>query len=315
MPREFETRDPVDEDDMVRQYIRDASQTPLLDKEEEVWLSIRMQTGKLAQEIIKVNYPIKEEATKACLMTVIDGSAAREHMIKANTALVVSIAKDFLDEDRNFLDLIQDGNEGLIKAADGFDHKRGYKFSSYASTSIRRSIKRGIAENNRAIRVPVHIGDEINEMYRIQFKLGEKLGRKPTPEEIAKELNTTPQKARKLIELSQHPIELEKPTEEGRDNAIGDFIENHLSPNPVQEVNHTFLKEHIAEALSLIPEREAQTLRLRYGLIDGRIFTLKEVSQIIGVTDERVRQLEHQALERMHKISTYAKFREYKGSA
>jgi RNA polymerase primary sigma factor len=242
---------------------------------------------------------------------VADGDAAQEHLIRANARLVISVAKKYIGRGVPFLDLIQEGNIGLIRATNKFEYQRGHKFSTYATWWIRQAVSRAVADQGRTIRVPVHMGDQLNRMRRVQLQLLQELGRDPKIEELAVGMETTPDKVENLLEISRRPVSLETPIDDEGDSTFGDFVEDASSPAPAEEVANHLLQEQIQAALDKLPPREAQILRLRYGLADGRVYTLEEVGQTIGVTRERVRQLEAQALNRLRQSSAHVILRDY----
>jgi RNA polymerase primary sigma factor len=244
-------------------------------------------------------------------LTLGDGRAAREHLITANSRLVISIAKKYIGRGVPFLDLIQEGNIGLIRAARKFDYRRGHKFSTYATWWIRQAVTRAIADQGRTIRVPVHMGDQINKLIRVSHQLTQELGRDPTPEELADALEIPVKKAEQMIQVARRPISLETPTDEDEDSVLGDFIEDEDSVQPAEVVTHNLLKKQIQDILSSLPPREVRILQLRYGLLDGQSYTLEEVGKKLGVTRERVRQIEAQALSRLRHPTHSRKLRDY----
>jgi len=288
----------VDTDDSVGLYLREVGGVPLLTAQEEVDISKRIERGRLAREkLAQESLPPKKRAELQILIE--DGWAAREHLITANSRLVISVAKKYLGRGVPFLDLIQEGNIGLIRAAKKFDYRRGHKFSTYATWWIRQAVTRAIADQGRTIRVPVHMGDQINKMLRVSHQLTQQLGHSPSSEELAEVLEITPKKTEDLMKVSRRPLSLEMPTDEDSDSVLGDFIKDVESPAPTEIVTQNLLKESLSEALSTLPPREVRILQLRYGLLDGRTYTLEEVGQKMGVTRERVRQIEAQALTRL----------------
>ncbi|MBC7869952.1 MAG: sigma-70 family RNA polymerase sigma factor [Chitinophagaceae bacterium] len=302
----------LDTDDVVGLYLKEAGRVPLLTAEEEVSLAKRMEAAVLAQQQIKDYaddlspddvYDLKE--------IVIDGEMAQEHLIRANARLVISVAKKYIGRGVPFLDLIQEGNIGLIRATNKFEYRRGHKFSTYATWWIRQAVSRAVADQGRTIRVPVHMGDQLNRMRRVQLHLLQELGREPSINELAEGLDTTPDKVENLLEIARRPVSLETPIDEEGDSTFGDFVEDVNSPAPAEEVATHLLHEQLQAALDRLPPREAQILRLRYGLEDGRVYTLEEVGQTIGVTRERVRQLEAQALNRLRQSSAHIILRDY----
>jgi RNA polymerase primary sigma factor len=221
------------------------------------------------------------------------------------------VAKKYIGRGVHFLDLIQEGNIGLIRATNKFEYRRGHKFSTYATWWIRQAVSRAVADQGRTIRVPVHMGDQLNRMRRVQLQLLQELGREPNIDELAVGMETTPDKVEHLLEISRRPVSLETPIDEEGDSTFGDFVEDTNTPAPAEEVATHLLHEQLQGALNRLPSREAQILRLRYGLEDGRVYTLEEVGQTIGVTRERVRQLEAQALNRLRQSSAHIILRDY----
>ncbi|MCL4255001.1 MAG: sigma-70 family RNA polymerase sigma factor [Anaerolineae bacterium] len=305
-------RQALDTDDVVGLYLKEAGRVPLLTAAEEVSLAKRMERGMQATDRLKRYadklplddvYDLKER--------VVDGEMAQEHLIRANARLVISVAKKYIGRGVPFLDLIQEGNIGLIRATNKFEYRRGHKFSTYATWWIRQAVSRAVADQGRTIRVPVHMGDQLNRMRRIQLNLIQELGREPSIDELAVHMETTPDKVENLLEIARRPVSLETPIDEDGDSTFGDFVEDINSPAPAEEVATHLLHEQLQGALDRLPPREAQILRLRYGLEDGRVYTLEEVGQTIGVTRERVRQLEAQALNRLRQSSAHIILRDY----
>lgn len=303
----------IDTDDVVGLYLKEAGRVPLLTAEEEVRLAKRMEAANWAREKMSNGDPdsmlwSEEQALRQMIM---DGEAAQEHLIRANARLVISVAKKYIGRGVPFLDLIQEGNIGLIRATNKFEYQRGHKFSTYATWWIRQAVSRAVADQGRTIRVPVHMGDQLNRMRRVQLQLLQELGRDPKIEELAQSMETTPDKVENLLEISRRPVSLETPIDEDGDSTFGDFVEDASTPLPAEEVASHLLQEQLQAALDKLPPREAQILRLRYGLADGRVYTLEEVGQTIGVTRERVRQLEAQALNRLRQSSAHVILRDY----
>ncbi|MFQ3647488.1 MAG: sigma-70 family RNA polymerase sigma factor [Aggregatilineales bacterium] len=303
----------LDTDDVVGLYLKEAGRVPLLTAEEEVALAKRMEAAIWARKRL-------EEADEDSLLwseeqalreVIQDGEMAQEHLIRANARLVISVAKKYIGRGVPFLDLIQEGNIGLIRATNKFEYQRGHKFSTYATWWIRQAVSRAVADQGRTIRVPVHMGDQLNRMRRVQLQLLQELGRDPKLEELAAGMETTPDKVENLLEISRRPVSLETPIDDEGESTFGDFVEDVNSPAPAEEVATHLLQEQIQHALDKLPPREAQILRLRYGLADGRVYTLEEVGQNIGVTRERVRQLEAQALNRLRQSSAHVILRDY----
>jgi RNA polymerase primary sigma factor len=302
----------LDTDDVVGLYLKEAGRVPLLTAEEEVSLAKRMEAAELAKEQLETygdQLPPDDQYDLRDIM--LDGEAAQEHLVRANARLVISVAKKYIGRGVPFLDLIQEGNIGLIRATNKFEYQRGHKFSTYATWWIRQAVSRAVADQGRTIRVPVHMGDQLNRMRRVQLNLIQELGREPSIDELALGMETTPDKIETLLEIARHPVSLETPIDEEGDSTFGDFVEDVSSPAPSEEVATHLLHEQLDKALSRLPPREAQILKLRYGLEDGRVYTLEEVGQTIGVTRERVRQLEAQALNRLRQSSAHVILRDY----
>ena len=271
-------------DDPVRMYLKEIGRVPLLTAEEEVALAKRMQDGD-------------EEAQK--------------RLAEANLRLVVSIAKRYVGRGMLFLDLIQEGNLGLIKAVEKFDYTKGYKFSTYATWWIRQAITRAIADQARTIRIPVHMVETINKLIRVSRQLLQQLGREPIPEEIAKEMDITVERVREIMKIAQEPVSLETPSGEEEDSHLGDFIEDQDAPAPADAASFMLLKEQLEEVLDTLTPREEKVLRLRFGLDDGRARTLEEVGQSFGVTRERIRQIEAKALRKLRHPSRSRKLKDF----
>ncbi len=301
----------IDSDDTVSLYLREVGSVPLLTAEEEVELARRMEMGREAKEkLARGDYASEEE--RAELEAIVRrGEEARAHLIKANSRLVISIAKRYIGQGVPFLDLIQEGNLGLMRAVDKFDYKRGYKFSTYATWWIRQAITRAIADQGRTIRVPVHMSDRIRRLYGISRELEQKLGREPTPKELAEALGISPQKVRWMLRISRRPLSLEKPVGEDGDSELGAFIEDEDAPAPTDVASHQLLRQELERALATIDPREARILRLRFGLIDGRAHTLEELGQKFGLTRERIRQIEGEALRRLRHPSRSRRLKDY----
>lgn len=302
----------IDTDDTIGLYLKEVSRVPLLTAEEEVNLAQRIERGRMAREELakgRVSTQRRMELRKL----IEDGWAAREHLITANSRLVISVAKKYMGRGVPFLDLIQEGNIGLIRATKKFDYRRGHKFSTYATWWIRQAVTRAIADQGRTIRVPVHMGDQINKLLRIQHQLTQRLGRDPDVEELAESLDVTPKKVENMIQVARRPLSLETPTDDEEDSVLGDFIEDEEAPPPDDTATYNLLKEHLTEVLNGLPPREVRILQLRYGLLDGQAYTLEEVGRKMGVTRERVRQIEAQALSRLRHPSIRRKLRDYLG--
>ena len=274
-------------DDPVRMYLREIGRIKLLTADEEI---------DLARKIIQGGNV---------------GAIAKRKLVQANLRLVVSIAKKYVGRGMLFLDLIQEGNLGLIRAAEKFDHERGYKFSSYATWWIRQAITRAIADQARTIRIPVHMVETINKLKKVTRKLAQELSRKPTEDELAQEMNISISKLREIIKVAQEPLSLETPIGKEEDSRLGDFIEDKDADAPVKTVAHELLREDLAEVLSGLSPRERDVLRLRFGMDDGRQRTLEEVGQLFGVTRERIRQIEAKALRKLRHPNRSKRLREY----
>ncbi len=302
----------IDTDDTIGLYLKEVGRVPLLTAEEEVELAQRIERGRLArEELAKGNVSPRRRQELQALIE--DGWAAREHLITANSRLVISVAKKYMGRGVPFLDLIQEGNIGLIRAAKKFDYRRGHKFSTYATWWIRQAVTRAIADQGRTIRVPVHMGDQINKLLRVQHQLTQRLGRDPSVEELAGALDVTPQKVENMIQVARRPLSLETPTDEEEDSVLGDFIQDEEVPAPDETATYNLLREHLDAVLNGLPPREVRILQLRYGLLDGQAYTLEEVGRKMGVTRERVRQIEAQALSRLRHPAIRRKLREYLG--
>ena len=302
----------IDTDDTIGLYLKEVSRVPLLTAEEEVELAQRIERGRMAREELargNVNLRRRQELRRL----IEDGWAAREHLITANSRLVISVAKKYMGRGVPFLDLIQEGNIGLIRATKKFDYRRGHKFSTYATWWIRQAVTRAIADQGRTIRVPVHMGDQINKLLRVQHQLTQRLGRDPSLEELAEALDVPPKKVENMIQVARRPLSLETPTDDEEDSVLGDFIEDDEAPPPDETATYNLLREHLEEVLNTLPPREVRILQLRYGLLDGQAYTLEEVGRKMGVTRERVRQIEAQALSRLRHPSIRRKLRDYLG--
>src|SRR5712691_2642046 len=302
----------ISTDDTVGLYLKEMARVPLLTTEQEVDLAKRLERGLIAQKKLdKMNGSAGYRRRAELEGHVEDGRGAREHLIKANTRLVVSIAKKYIGRGVPFLDLIQEGNLGLMKAVEKFDYRRGYRFSTYATWWIRQTITRAIADQGRTIRVPVHMSDRIRRLYKAARQLEQAYGRKPTPEEIAHELNLEPRKVQWMLKVSWRPLSLERPVGEEEDTEFGAFIEDDSTPTPTQSAYQNLLREKVEEVLGTLTPREARILRLRFGLHNGRQYTLEEVGQKFGLTRERIRQIEGKALRRLRHPRRSRQLRDY----
>jgi len=300
----------IDIDDSISLYLKEIGRVPLLTAEEEVMLAKRMERGREARQRLTQGVEVLEERDRL-LVAVKDGQAAQEHLIKANSRLVVSVAKKYVGRGVPFLDLIQEGNIGLIRAVKKFDYRRGYKFSTYATWWIRQAVTRAIADQGRTIRVPVHMYEQINRLTRTSRTLVQELGRDPTTEEIADRLGVPPRKVEQIIRVSQRPLSLEMPVGEEEDSYLGDFIEDEEAESPTDSASQTMLRQVIDEIFESLTPREVRILQLRFGLVDGYSYTLEEVGKKFGVTRERIRQIEAQALGRLRHPSRSRKLRDY----
>jgi RNA polymerase primary sigma factor len=290
----------ISSDDTVGLYLKEMAKVPLLSMQEERSIAIRIETGRAAQaELIGAAGQLSSDQRRDLESLVQDYLAAREHLIKANTRLVVSIAKRYMGRGVAFLDLIQEGNLGLIKAIEKYDYKRGFRFSTYATWWIRQTITRAIADQARTIRVPVHMIDRIRQMYKATHELEQRLGRAPQMDELAEELKLPVRKLQWMLKVSWLPLSLETPVGDDEDNELGMFIEDEFSPTPLQSAYQSMLREKVEEVLETLTPREARVLRMRFGLDDGNAYTLEEVGQKFGLTRERIRQIEGKALRRL----------------
>lgn len=312
----------VSVEDPVRMYLKEIGKVPLLSADEEIELAQNMEDGAVAIEKINVlkgrldgaseeeKAEIKEEI-KTLQRDVDKGADAKKRLAEANLRLVVSIAKRYVGRGMLFLDLIQEGNLGLIKAVEKFDYKKGYKFSTYATWWIRQAITRAIADQARTIRIPVHMVETINKLIRVSRQLLQELGREPSPEEIAKEMSMPVDRVREILKISQEPVSLETPIGEEEDSHLGDFIKDDNVPVPADAAAFTLLKAQLEEVLGTLTEREQKVLTLRFGLEDGRARTLEEVGKEFNVTRERIRQIEAKALRKLRHPSRSRKLKDY----
>lgn len=312
---EFETwANPIEHiasDDTVGLYLKEMARVPLLGVDEERDIAIRVENGRHAKADLLKKTIISATQRRELELLAADGDAAREHLIKANTRLVVSIAKRYMGRGVHFLDLIQEGNLGLMKAVEKYDYKRGFRFSTYATWWIRQTVTRAIADQARTIRVPVHMIDRIRQMYKTTHDLEQKLGRAPTNEEIAHAVDLPLAKVDWILKVSWRPLSLESPVGDDEESELGMFIEDEFSPTPMQSAYQSLLKEKIEEVLSTLSPREARVLRLRFGLDDGNSYTLEEVGQKFGLTRERIRQIEGKALRRLRHPRRARQLKEY----
>jgi RNA polymerase primary sigma factor len=299
--------------DPVRMYLKEIGKVSLLTAAKEVELAKRIEAGKEAGWCLKgsAEGELKREEVRALRRAEREGQEAKRKLVEANLRLVVSIAKRYVGRGMLFLDLIQEGNLGLIRATEKFDYRRGYKFSTYATWWIRQAITRAIADQSRTIRIPVHMTEVINKLTRVQRHLLQKLGREPSPEEIAEQMELTPEKVREILKVSQAPVSLETPIGEEGDSHLGDFIEDSDAVVPIDAAAFVLLQEQLDSVLDTLNDREKQVIRLRFGLIEGHPHTLEEVGREFGVTRERIRQIESKTLSKLrhpsrsHKLTGY----------
>ena len=314
--------DGVSIEDPVRMYLKEIGKVPLLSAEEEIELAKNMEAGAVAKEKIAILKSREENATEEELAEIKEeiknlqkdldaGDEAKKRLAEANLRLVVSIAKRYVGRGMLFLDLIQEGNLGLIKAVEKFDYRKGYKFSTYATWWIRQAITRAIADQARTIRIPVHMVETINKLIRVSRQLLQELGREPSPEEIAAEMNMPVERVREILKISQEPVSLETPIGEEEDSHVRDFIQDDNVPVPADAAAFTLLKEQLEEVLGTLTEREQKVLTLRFGLEDGRARTLEEVGKEFNVTRERIRQIEAKALRKLRHPSRSRKLKDY----
>ena len=302
--------------DLVRAYLKEIGKVPLLTAEMEVDLAQRIEAGLFAAE--KMRQADSGEAPKisAALRRdldwlVVDGGKAKRHLLEANLRLVVSIAKRYLGRGMLFLDLIQEGNLGLIRAVEKFDYTKGYKFSTYATWWIRQAITRAMADQARTIRIPVHMVEQINKLTRVQREMLQELGREPTPEELAKELDMTPEKVVEIQGYAREPVSLETTIGDDQDSSLGDFIEDADAPVAAEVVSYGLMQEQLGEVLRTLTDREAAVVKMRFGLVDGQPRTLDEIGREFGLTRERIRQIESKTLSKLRHPSRSQKLRDY----
>jgi RNA polymerase primary sigma factor len=308
----FANLEKVSASDTVEIYLKEMSRVPLLTVEEEINLAKRIEKGREAQaELNRLNGRKSTQRRKEIEEIIRDAYLAREHIIKANTRLVVSIAKKYNGRGVPFLDLIQEGNLGLMKAVEKYEYKRGFRFSTYATWWIRQTITRAIADQGRTIRLPVHMTDRIRQLYRVSHEMEQALGRPPTADELAIELDVPPQKVSWMLQVSWIPLSLESPVGDEDDTELGMFVEDKTTPTPSQMVYETMLRERVDEVLSTLSPREARILRMRFGLDDNQPYTLEEVGAKFGLTRERIRQIEGKALRRLRHPCQARQLREY----
>lgn len=304
--------DAVQVEDSIEIYLKEMARVPLLSVDEEVSLAQRIDQGRKAKGELSLLKSIGSCSKRRALEESIkDGTLAREHIIEANTRLVVSIAKRYIGRGVPFLDLIQEGNLGLMKAVEKYDYRRGFRFSTYATWWIRQTITRAIADQGRTIRLPVHMSDRIRQLYRALHDLEQSLGRPPTAEELAVRLQITARKVQWMLQVSWVPLSLESPVGEEEDAELGMFVEDQTTPTPAQVVYQNMLRERVEEVLASLTPREARVLRLRFGLDEDRPYTLEEVGAKFGLTRERIRQIEGKALRRLRHPGCARRLRDY----
>ena len=300
--------------DLVRAYLKEIGKTPLLTAEQEVELSQRIEAGLFATEKLRLadsggggSATLRRDLAEL----VRDGDRAKRHLLEANLRLVVSIAKRYLGRGMLFLDLIQEGNLGLIRAVEKFDYTKGYKFSTYATWWIRQAITRAMADQARTIRIPVHMVEQINKLTRIQRELLQSLGREATPEELARELDLTPEKVVEIQGYAREPVSLETTIGDDQDSNLGDFIEDADAPIASEVVSYGLMQEQLGDVLRTLTEREAAVVKMRFGLVDGQPRTLDEIGREFGLTRERIRQIESKTLSKLRHPSRSQKLRDY----
>ena len=312
LDRDMEMAGKTPTNDPVRMYLKEIGKVPLLTASEEVDLAKKIEAGEEASAKLREKGPkLAREEVRALKRQERTGQEAKRKLVEANLRLVVSIAKRYVGRGMLFLDLIQEGNLGLIRAVEKFDFRKGYKFSTYATWWIRQAITRAIADQARTIRIPVHMVETINKLIRVQRQLLQELGREPVPEEIAEQMELTPEKVREIIKVSQEPVSLETPIGEEEDSHLGDFIEDADAVVPIDAASFILLQEQLEDVLNSLNEREKEVIRLRFGLTDGHPRTLEEVGREFGVTRERIRQIESKTLAKLRHPTRSAKLRDY----
>jgi len=302
--------DTVSTDDTIGLYIKEIGRVPLLTTEEEIELARRMEAGRIAQRELDQD-TLNHEQQAGLREVILDGLAARDHLVRANSRLVISVAKKYIGRGVPFLDLIQEGNIGLMRAATKFNYRLGHKFSTYATWWIRQAVTRAIADQSRTIRVPVHMSDQISKLLRTAHRLTQKLGREPNSGELATALGVSTQKVEEMMRATDLPLSLDMPTGAEGDCEFGDFVEDEASPTPDVDVASSMLKELLKDILQDLPPREVRILQMRYGLVDGKTYTLEEIGKKLGVTRERARQIEAQALRRLRHPAHSRRLRDF----
>ena len=297
--------------DPVKDYLKQIGKVPLLNAEQEVELAKRIEAGLFAEERLNSGARIADKLRRDLEWIAEDGRRAKNHLLEANLRLVVSLAKRYTGRGMLFLDLIQEGNLGLIRAVEKFDYTKGYKFSTYATWWIRQAITRAMADQARTIRIPVHMVEVINKLARVQRQMLQDLGREPTPEELAKELDMTPEKVIEVQKYGREPISLHTPLGEDGDSEFGDLIEDSEAIVPSDAVSFTLLQEQLESVLDTLSDREAGVVRMRFGLTDGQPKTLDEIGKVYGVTRERIRQIESKTMSKLRHPSRSQVLRDY----
>jgi RNA polymerase primary sigma factor len=298
--------------DPVRMYLKEIGRVPLLTAADEVDLAKAVEAGLFAAHKLATSPPLPDRLRRELEAVELDGRNAKKRLVESNLRLVVSIAKRYVGRGMQFLDLIQEGNLGLIRAVEKFDYAKGYKFSTYATWWIRQAITRAIADQARTIRIPVHMVETINKLVRLQRQLLQRLGREPTPEEIGQEMDMTPERVLEILRLSQEPVSLETPIgEEEEGSHLGDFIEDSDAVVPLDAASFILLQEQLEGALTTLSEREKQVIKLRFGMTDGHPRTLEEVGREFGVTRERIRQIESKTLSKLRHPSRAQQLKDY----
>jgi len=297
--------------DPVKDYLKAIGRVRLLTAEEEVTIALRIEAGLFADHLLQRAEVHQGASTRELELIAADGRRAKDHLLEANLRLVVSIAKKYTGRGMLFLDLIQEGNAGLIRAVEKFDYSKGFKFSTYATWWIRQAITRGMADQARTIRIPVHMVEVINKLARVQRHLFQTLGREPLPEELAKELDMTPEKVVEVQKYGREPISLHTPLGEDGDSEFGDLIEDSEAVVPADAVSFTLLQEQLHQVLDTLSEREAGVVSMRFGLTDGQPKTLDEIGKVYGVTRERIRQIESKTMSKLRHPSRSQVLRDY----